>query len=228
VALVHILAASAGCGVSERSTQTEEPAEAVETPATHFSWPSGERPVAVLQIRNMGEVRIALYPELAPQTVDNFLKLVREDFYTGTTFHRVIPGFAIQGGSPGSRDDDPHNDSHGDPGYTIADEFNDAPHLRGVVSMANMGKKDTGANQFFIVHQDSRYLDGHYAAFGRVIEGMDVVDAVTQVEIDKAGRWGSPDRPVENVVIEQIRIEAATDAHAQDDRPARARGNGSA
>lgn len=205
---------SSACGVSERSKADHDQPTA-STPAADFEWPSGERSVAVLRVKGMGDVRIALYPELAPKTVENFALLARHDFYEGTTFHRVVPGFAIQGGSPTSRDDDPRNDSLGGPGYTIPDEFSDAPHLRGVVAMSNSGKPNTGGSQFFIVHQDRRDLDGRYSVFGRVIEGMDVIDAVSRVEIDKAGRWGPADRPIEDIVIEGIWIESGAQARSQ-------------
>lgn len=201
----------ASCGGAENSNT---PAAQAERRAA-FEWPSSDAPTAMLQIQGMGEMRIALFPQLAPATVENFSKLTREGFYTGTTFHRVVPGFAIQGGSNTSRDQDPRNDGHGGPGYMIEDEFSDAPHLRGVVAMANHGRENSGGSQFFIVHQDHTELDGHYSVFGRVVEGLDVLDAITQVEIDTAGRWGSPDRPIENVVIEAIRIEQARAGHAQ-------------
>jgi len=171
-----------------------------------FVWPQGSRPVAEIVVADFGTVRVALYPELAPETVENFRKLADEGFYDGTTFHRVIPGFMIQGGDPNSRDKDPYNDGQGNPGYRIPDEFSRASHERGVVSMANEGRRDSGGSQFFIVHDDARTIDGRYTAFGRVIEGMDVVDAISEVERDELGRWGPEDRPIGNVVIERIRV----------------------
>ena len=206
---------SLACGVTERTQQAGN-SEALAPAAPEFAWPD-ESLVAVVRIAGMGEVRIALYPELAPDTVDNFVKLADEDFYVGTTFHRVVPGFMIQGGSSASRDMDPYNDAHGGPGYEIADEFHDAPHLRGAVSMANLGRENSGGSQFFITHADRPDLDGHYTLFGRVVSGMEVIDAITEVEIDRAGRWGSENRPIENVVIEEVRIEGA--AHAQSGAP---------
>ena len=101
----------------------------------------------------------------------------------------------IQGGDPLSRKPDPRHYGRGNPGYRIEDEFSDYPHLRGTVSMANRGRPDTAGSQFFIVHEDSRHLDGDYTAFGRVIRGMDVVDAITELELDVFGRFGPPDRP---------------------------------
>jgi cyclophilin family peptidyl-prolyl cis-trans isomerase len=150
-------------------------------------------------------------PELAPKAVANFAKLANEGFYDGTTFHRVIPGFMIQGGDPNSRDHDPRNDGAGGPGYGIPDEFSELPQLRGIVSMANRSSPNTGGSQFFIVHKDSPHLDGRYSAFGRIVAGIEVVDAITEVPVDTYGRYGPNDRPhPEPVVIETIRIEPAS------------------
>jgi peptidyl-prolyl cis-trans isomerase B (cyclophilin B) len=198
-------ALATACGGDGQKTDTA----ASQAP---FTWPEGPRDVAVLEIEDRGTIRIALYPEIAPKTVENFAKLAGEGFYDGTTFHRVIPDFMIQGGDPNTRDTIPKNDGNGGPGYTIDDEFSNAPHLRGVVSMANRGHPNSAGSQFFIVHQDKPHLDGHYAAFGRVIEGIDIVDAIAEVEIDKFGRWGPENRPIENVVIKTLRIEPATEA----------------
>jgi len=181
-----------------------------------FTWPEGPRDVAVLEIEGLGTIRIALYPEIAPRTVENFASLAGQGYYDGTTFHRVIPDFMIQGGDPNTRDRLPKND--GGPGYTIDDEFNDAPHLRGVVSMANRGHPNSAGSQFFIVHRDTPHLDGHYTAFGRVIEGLDVVDAISEVEVDEFGRWGPENRPIENVVVGSIRIERGGEARASGGR----------
>jgi peptidyl-prolyl cis-trans isomerase B (cyclophilin B) len=165
---------------------------------------------AILEIRDIGSIRIQLLPEVAPQTVENFIKLAEEGFYPGISFHRVIPGFMIQAGDPYSRDPDPRLVGGGGPGYEIQDEFSDFPHTRGVVSMANRGNRNSGGSQFFIVHQDSPVLDGHYSVFGRVVEGIEVVDAITEVEIDTYGRYGPTDRPHPvSVVIESVRVERA-------------------
>jgi len=170
----------------------------------------GPHDIAAITLKDLGVIRIELLPEIAPQTVANFAKLVNEGFYDGTTFHRVIPGFMIQGGDPASKNKDPRDDGKGGPGYKIDDEFSAFPHVRGVVSMANTGDRNSGGSQFFIVHQDTRHLDGRYSAFGRVIESLDVVDAVTRVAIDKYGRFGPRDRPhPDAVVMESVRIEPA-------------------
>jgi len=169
---------------------------------------AGPHPHAVLAIRDMGSIRIELLPEIAPKTVENFIKLAESGFYEGLTFHRVIPGFLIQAGDPASRDPDPRLIGGGGPGYAIPDEFSAFPHTRGVVSMANKGRHDSGGSQFFIVHRDSPGLDGQFAVFGRVVEGIEVVDAITEVEIDTYGRYGPPERPYPvSVVIDSVRIE---------------------
>ncbi|MBW2495272.1 MAG: peptidylprolyl isomerase [Deltaproteobacteria bacterium] len=170
----------------------------------------GPHPHAILEIRDLGQIRIELLPEIAPQTVENFIQLSKDGFYEGITFHRVIPGFMMQAGDPASRDPDPRQLGSGGPGYDIPDEFSAFPHTRGVVSMANRGRPNTGGSQFFIVHQDALHLDGRHAVFGRVVEGMEVVDAITQVEIDTYGRYGPTDRPYPvSVVIDAVRIERA-------------------
>jgi len=165
---------------------------------------------AIIEIRDIGSIRIELLPEIAPQTVENFIKLAEEDFYEGISFHRVIPEFMIQAGDPGSRDPDPRLVGGGGPGYAIQDEFSDFPHTRGVVSMANKGGRNSGGSQFFIVHRDSPRLDGNFSAFGRVVEGIEVVDAIAEIEIDTYGRYGPTNRPYPvPVVIEAVRIERA-------------------
>jgi peptidyl-prolyl cis-trans isomerase B (cyclophilin B) len=171
---------------------------------------AGPHDRAVLELGDLGTITLELLPELAPQTVENFLKLASEGFYNGTSFHRVIPDFMIQGGDPNTRDNDPRDDGKGGPGYNIQDEFNALPHVRGVVSMANKGNRGSAGSQFFIVHADKTALDGQYTAFARVVEGMDVVDAITKLEIDTYGRYGPRDRPYpESAVIEGVRIEGA-------------------
>lgn len=195
--------------------------EAAETPGSRASAleriSDGPHPIAEITVKDLGVIRIELLPEIAPKTVANFVKLAGEHFYDGTTFHRVIPAFMIQGGDLASKNKDPRDDGKGGPGYTIDDEFSDLPHDRGVVSMANRGTLNSGGSQFFIIHEDSPHLDGKYSAFGRVIEGIEVVDRATEVPIDKYGRYGPTDRPYPtSVVIESIRIQGieATGASA--------------
>jgi len=165
------------------------------------------RDVAALEVKGFGTIRFELLADKAPKTVENFEKLATSGFYDGTTFHRVIPGFMIQGGDPNTKNRDPRDDGLGGPGYTIAAEFNDTSHVRGVVSMARAVSPDSAGSQFFIVVADSPHLDGQYTAFGRVIDGMDVVDKIVAVPRDEFGRHGPPDRPLENVVVEHVRID---------------------
>ncbi|MFQ6010805.1 MAG: peptidylprolyl isomerase [Nitrososphaerales archaeon] len=126
----------------------------------------------------LGRIVIKFSPDVAPVHVENFKKLAREGFYNGTTFHRVIPGFMIQGGDPNSKDDDRSNDGRGGPGYTINAEFSDVSHKRGIVSMARSSDPNSAGSQFFIVVTDATSLDGQYSVFGEVIEGLEVVDAI--------------------------------------------------
>ncbi|MBQ6837114.1 MAG: peptidylprolyl isomerase [Clostridia bacterium] len=134
-------------------------------------------PIVKMHIQDMGVIEIELYPEIAPISVENFLKLCKSGFYNGTFFHRVIRGFVIQGG-------DPTGTGMGGPGWNIKGEFasngvkNDLKHTRGVLSMARAGHPDSAGSQFFIMHDDAPHLDGDYAAFGKVTSGMDVVDSI--------------------------------------------------
>ena len=139
--------------------------------------------MVVIEMENGKKMKIELYPDKAPITVANFEKLVKEGFYDGLTFHRVIPGFMIQGG-------DPEGTGMGGSKNKIKGEFasngvkNDLKHTRGVVSMARSMMKDSASSQFFIMHKDAPHLDGEYAAFGKVIEGLDVIDEIAGVETD--------------------------------------------
>lgn len=139
-------------------------------------------PIVTIEMADGGKIKCELYPDVAPNTVNNFLSLVKSGFYNGLTFHRIIPGFMIQGG-------DPLGVGTGGPGYRIKGEFthngfkNDLKHERGVLSMARSMMPDTAGSQFFIMHAKAKHLDGEYAAFGRVIEGMDVVDAIAATPV---------------------------------------------
>jgi peptidyl-prolyl cis-trans isomerase B (cyclophilin B) len=149
-----------------------------------------------LTVRDKGDIVIELRPDAAPASVANFLKLVDGGFYNGKIFHRVIPGFMIQGGCP-------LGNGTGGPGYCIKGEFgangvhNPLKHTRGVISMARAQNPDSAGSQFFIMHKDSPFLDGNYAAFGVCISGMDVVDAVAAAKTDSA------DKPLEAQIIER-------------------------
>ena len=157
-------------------------------------------PIVRITMDSGKTTRLALYPEIAPVTVENFLDLVKKGFYNGLTFHRIIPGFMIQGG-------DPSGNGTGGPGYKIKGEFrsngvkNDLKHERGVISMARAFDPNSAGSQFFIMHEDAPHLDGEYAAFGKVIEGLDTVDEIASVET------GFQDAPVNKVIMEKVEIE---------------------
>lgn len=147
-----------------------------------------------------GEIKAELYPEIAPNTVNNFISLIQQEFYDGLIFHRVIEGFMLQGG-------DPKGTGTGGPGYGIKGEFaqngfdNQLKHSAGVLSMARSQMPDSAGSQFFIMHRDAPHLDGAYAAFGKVTEGMDVVNSIAECATDYS------DRPVENQVMKRVTVE---------------------
>ncbi len=158
-------------------------------------------PIITFEMENGNVFKAELYPEKAPNTVNNFISLVKKGFYNGLIFHRVIAGFMIQGG-------DPNGTGMGGPGYHIKGEFaanrfmqNDIAHERGVLSMARAQHPDSAGSQFFVMHEDADYLDGQYAAFGRVIEGMETVDAIAATKTD----WG--DRPYETQKMKSVTVE---------------------
>ncbi len=142
-----------------------------------------------------GEIVLQFYPDVAPNHVKNFLDLAGKKFYDGTTFHRVIPGFMIQGGDPNSKNPDRASHGMGGPGHQVKAEFNSKPHKRGVVSMARANDPDSAGSQFFICVADANFLDWQYTAFGDVVSGMDVADKVVSVKRD--GR----DNPLERIEI---------------------------
>ena len=157
-------------------------------------------PIVTIEMEDGGEIQIELYAETAPNTVRNFVSLVSKGFYNGTTFHRVIPGFMIQGG-------DPEGNGMGGPGYTIAGEFamngfhTDLKHTRGVLSMARAMDPNSAGSQFFIMVEDAPHLDNQYAAFGRVITGMDVCDRIV------ATRTNFRDMPLKPQVMKSVTVE---------------------
>ena len=135
---------------------------------------------------NFGNIQISFLPDLAPETVRNFVKLTKDGFYDGTLFHRVIPGFMIQGGDPNTKN--PNMKSQwgmGGPGHTVKAEFSSRSHLRGIVSMARSTDPNSAGSQFFIVTKDSTFLDREYTVFGEVVEGMDVVDKIVSLDRDQ-------------------------------------------
>ncbi len=146
-----------------------------------------------------GNMELQLYQDTAPGHVDNFIKLVKQGFYDGTIFHRVIPGFMIQGGDPNTRGKDKSRYGMGGPGYSIKAEFNDRPHKRGILSMARSSNPDSAGSQFFIVVKDSPFLDGQYTVFGEVTSGMDVADKIVAQDRDRR------DNPLDRIEM-QMRI----------------------
>ena len=150
---------------------------------------------------NHGKILFELLPDLAPETVRNFEKLTKDGFYDGTLFHRVIPGFMIQGGDPNTKTDNKGSWGMGGPGYNVKAEFSSRSHLRGIVSMARAQDPDSAGSQFFIVTSDSAFLDRQYTVFGQVKEGMDVADKI--VNMDKDGN----DCPLEKVVMTKVTLE---------------------
>lgn len=138
---------------------------------------------AILSTRH-GDITIEFLPEVAPHHVENFLGLARAGFYDGTKFHRVIPGFMIQGGDPNSKQDDRRLHGTGGSGKNVKAEFNATKHVRGIVSMARSSNPDSASSQFFIMVSDSPHLDGQYSAFGKVVSGMEVADKIVAEETD--------------------------------------------
>lgn len=185
-----LLIVISGCG-----RPTSSATEPVPAP------PEGQNPVATIEMQDGQKIVIELYPDIAPNTVYNFISLANQGFYDGLIFHRVIPGFMIQGG-------DPAGDGSGGPGYAIKGEFtsnghkNHLNHTRGVISMARQSDNlDSAGSQFFIMLADADYLDNAYATFGKVTEGMDVVDGIAAQEI------GQKDKPVTDQVMKKVTVD---------------------
>lgn len=156
--------------------------------------------MVIIEMENKKQIELELYPEIAPKTVENFLKLVGQGFYDGLIFHRVINGFMIQGGCP-------EGTGMGGPGYTIKGEFaangvnNTLKHSRGVISMARAMDPNSAGSQFFIMHEDAPHLDGQYAAFGKVVSGLDVVDEIADTKTDYS------DKPITPQVMKKVYIK---------------------
>ena len=165
-------------------------------------------PVVTIEMENGGVMKVELYPETAPNTVANFISLVEKGFYNGTIFHRVIPGFMIQGG-------DPEGTGMGGPGYRIKGEFtanrfqNDLKHTKGVISMARSGHPDSAGSQFSIMVDDAPHLDGQYASFGKVIEGIEVADQIVSVATNYS------DRPLEEQRMRSVTVETFGETYPQ-------------
>lgn len=157
-------------------------------------------PIVTIEMEAGGVIKVELYPEIAPNTVRNFISLINKGFYSGTIFHRVIPGFMIQGG-------DPEGTGMGGPGYQIKGEFssngfpNPLKHTKGVLSMARSGRPNSAGSQFFLMVDDSPHLDGQYASFGKVIEGIEVADQIVAVKRDRN------DRPLEEQRMKSVTVD---------------------
>lgn len=188
------------CGSSQEDKQTVENTEEESNEKVDYSSAVTENPIVTITMNNDEKIVIELEPKVAPNTVANFISLIEEGYYDGLIFHRVIPGFMIQGG-------DPSGNGSGGPGYTIAGEFtangfeNNLKHERGVISMARAQAPDSAGSQFFIMAEDTPQLDGQYAAFGKVLEGMETVDAIVSVERDQR------DKPLEDQQMKKVEVD---------------------
>ena len=169
-----------------------------------------QNPIVTITMEDGSVMKAELYPEIAPQSVYNFISLIQKKFYDGLIFHRVISGFMIQGG-------DPEGIGVGGPGYHIKGEFNingfknDLKHTEGVLSMARAQDYDSAGSQFFIMHKDSPFLDGQYAAFGKLIEGMDVVNAIAEVQTDYV------DKPLKPQKMKTVTVETFGETYPEPD-----------
>lgn len=167
-----------------------------------------KNPVVTITMENGGVIKAELYPEIAPNTVNNFIDLINRGFYDGLIFHRVIPGFMIQGG-------DPEGNGMGGPGYSIKGEFsrngfkNELKHTKGVLSMARTMDPNSAGSQFFIMVEDAPHLDGQYASFGKVVEGMGVADEIVNAKTDYS------DRPYEDQVIKSMTVETFGETYSE-------------
>ena len=168
-------------------------------------------PVVTIEMQNGGVIKAELYPEIAPNTVNNFISLIQKGFYNGKIFHRVIPGFMIQGGCPDGT-------GMGGPGYTIKGEFgfngfeNNLKHTAGVLSMARAMHPDRAGSQFFIMHEDAPHLDHQYAAFGKVTEGMEIVNKIAECETDNS------DRPLQEQKIRTMTVDTFGENYPEPDK----------
>lgn len=168
-------------------------------------------PIVTITMENGHVMKAELYPEIAPNTVNNFISLVQKGFYNGTIFHRIIAGFMIQGG-------DPDGTGMGGPGYSIKGEFshngfkNDLKHSRGVLSMARSMFPDSAGSQFFIMHANAPHLDGEYAAFGKLIEGEEVLDEIADVDVDYS------DRPLKPQAMKEVSVETFGETYSEPEK----------
>ena len=203
VTLVMTSLVLVGCGTSKSNTNKTEKKDATsssESNDTNSSETNKSLPLATITVEGYGVMEAELYPEIAPNTVNNFIDLSNKGFYNNLKFHRIIKDFMIQGG-------DPKGDGTGGPGYSIEGEFtsngfaNSLKHTKGVLSMARSQDPNSAGSQFFIMTKEASHLDGEYAAFGKVISGLDVLEKIGSVET------GSNDKPKEDVVIKSITVD---------------------
>ena len=188
--------------IASAAFATEEEEKPKTTPT------SSSNEVAVIKTSE-GDMVIQFWTDAAPNTVENFKKLARQGFYDGTTFHRIVKGFMIQGGDPNSKDPAKENSyGQGGPGYNIKAEFNDHSHDLGVISMARSQDPDSAGSQFFICLGPVHRLDHQYTTFGKLIKGQDVLDKIGEIEVTK-NSMGEPSKPTKRVVIESIKIVPA-------------------
>lgn len=193
--IAAMLIIASGCGNSGKTNNID----AAKEPE-----PTGKAPVVTIEMSNGKTIKVELSPEIAPNTVNNFISLVKKGFYDETIFHRVIPGFMIQGG-------DPDGTGKGGPGYGIAGEFssngfvNDLKHTRGIISMARTGNPNSAGSQFFIMVDDAPSLDGEYASFGHVIEGMENVDEIVNQETGTTIE--TQERPVTPLSMKKVTVD---------------------
>ena len=171
-----------------------------------------KNPLVTIEMENGDVITAELYPEIAPQSVYNFVHLIQDGFYDGLTFHRVIPGFMIQGGCP-------FGEGTGGPGYSIRGEFrangfeNGLKHTRGVLSMARSSRPDSAGSQFFIMHEDAPHLDGSYAAFGKVLTGMDAVDRIAETKTNIYN-----DKPLKKQVMKKVTVDTFGETYPEPDK----------
>ena len=173
---------------------------------------ANQNPIVTIEMSNGDTMKLELYPEMAPNTVNNFISLVQKNFYDGLTFHRIINGFMIQGG-------DPSGNGTGGPGYSIKGEFsgndfaeNTLAHTAGVISMARAMDPDSAGSQFFIMHKNAPHLDGQYAAFGKITEGMDIVDKIATCETD----WS--DAAMTPVVMKTVTVDTFGETYPEPEK----------
>jgi len=195
---------AAGFFATGDASAADAPAKAA-APAAKKAAPAGEE-VAILET-SRGRMVVEFWEKDAPKTVANFKKLARQGFYDGTGFHRIIRGFMVQAGDPKSKNPKAPDLGTGDPGYKIPDEFSARKHVKGVLSMANSGTPNSAGSQFFIMHATQPHLDGKYTAFGRLIEGMDVLDAIANSPTGpNAMMGGEKSRPLEWTTMKSVKI----------------------